>query len=295
MNISFDFNRAFAIEKGLSILVVLALVLFLTHAQTFIVMVIAALGHFFLADIYRMKKKTPARWQFAAYFAILAVLFYLAYRFTGVFLISVTSLFMFHCFWDEYKLLGVKPDAFSTLLIVMMVSVLALWMTGDTYRLDIDFILSFWIIASGVIVLAFGVFAALRGTLVVHTNIILFGLAYLAFITAYFADALPYAMTVARWVIIFHGSSWYIFLGRRYYREDMKKFRIYIRDVVGIIGLLTIGFVLYLRWPGELSFLNLLFYSAPAYFTWAMLHLITTLRPGDYRYLFPAGRLSIKE
>lgn len=282
MGLSVDFKPNIAIDKIVALALALCLVVPFTEMVSQKILIVTSYGHFALAHLYQWKRKTPSKTYFLFFFMALAGFWAFSFHVAIWPTVMVLTCFFFHCLWDEFKLTGEDTNVLSGFLVITMVSTQVMWLL-ESFGLRIDFYIQCWLLLTGAAFLLLCLGLYIKDRLHLSTTIILFALTQAAFMAFYFAGVAMTAILIFRVLIHFHGISWYIEVGRKYWRTDRTKFRIYLNDVAIINTVFIGGYCAYVLWPETLAFLGYGFYSIAAYYAWSMMHLITTFRQDDYK------------
>lgn len=293
MGLSIDFKKDLALDKLISLALALPLVMPFPPEISLKILIVTSYGHFALAHLYQWKRKAPSAIYLLAFFAALVGFWVFSY-YTPIWpTVMVLGSFFFHCLWDEFKLTKDDNNILSGFLVITMVSTQILWLLVGM-KLVTDLQMTSWITLSGLLLLSLCAYLYIKDRLHLTTTTILFGLTHIVFVGFYFAGIAMASLLVFRVLIHFHGISWYIEVGKRYWKTDKNKFSIYLRDVAIVNSVFIGGYFLYSQSPETFWPLEYAFYSVAAYYAWSMMHLMTTFRPSDYKNMISWPKMRLK-
>lgn len=286
MSITVDFKKQIAFDKAIAITIALLLVVPFSSPVNLMILIVLSYGHFGLAHLYQLKKSKPSISAFVLFVLGLIGFLLFSHQYIIEATILVLSCTFLHGFWDEFKLAGEETNALSGSLVLIIALTQIIWLIDNLYPQDFSMYVEGWLVLSSLFLIGLITRIYFSRGLHLTTNIIIFSLTHIVFIGAYLSGVAMTALIIFRVLVHFHIFSWYIEVGRKYWKSDKSRFNIYIRDVFLMNTVFVAGFFLFKTWPSELHALGFLFYSLGGYYAWSMMHLISTFRLSDYKNMF---------
>lgn len=286
-------DRFFVFEKMFSCAVALLFILFLSPRHVLDAVIVFGHAHFALTYFYQYRAGKIKAVYLVGYMAALATFFYLAYSFSVIFTVFVAAFFLFHNFFDEFKLRHQQPRIEYLFIILPLVGMLSGWIY-DYFSGGNVTIFVLMVVAS-VSFLLFLVKSVLTYSLTfpLFCPYMFFLLLLLGvFLIMEFTGNRPNAMEGFGFVILIHYLSWYVRLGWRYKNEGSKALNRYIGHVLLANVFFMAGYYIVVVVMESEGLLYVSFYHPFAFYVWTLLHLITTFRFLDYKSAFSFSKVS---
>lgn len=283
------FNN-FWFEKFICYGLATALILPLSNANSIVAYILMGQAHFFLCYLYQAKAGKIKLWHLPIYIGVLAFVFIAGKLYFYELMILTLTFFIIHNFFDERHLINRPISAFYALII----SAFCILIVGQLLQyfypsLTLPLLqITGSIIFSSVIIYLFN----FRNKLYLESrkhDFFVFSILILLFVLELTGNSLHIIKTFAI-IIIAHGSTWYYKLGIRFAKNSPKKFKTYLRDCV-LLNLAVISTYYIFKNSENLQWLFALFYTPHAYYSWAMMHFITTIRVDDWQSIIKIIKL----
>lgn len=286
-------NRLFVIEKAISCFVALLIVIAFSPVHVLDVVVVLGHAHFALTYFYQYKAgKVKGRYLFL-YLIGLAVFFYISFSYFIAFTVFVATFFLFHNFFDEFKLRQEKPSVEYLAIILLLVAILSGW-TADYFSRGSNITNLLIVGAVGVstlLLLVKGIIGQLHLDLKSPYMIFLIGMALL-FLTLEYTGNRPDARESFGFVILLHYFAWYIRLGVRFFKQDKENFKTYLKRIVIVNAIFMVGYYIIVVEMERQGASYQYTYRPLAFYVWTLMHLITTFRISDYKSAFNFSKIS---
>jgi hypothetical protein len=279
-------DKSFVFERVVSCLMVLGVVLFLSPQHVLDAVVVLGHAHFALSYFYQSKAGKIRLIYLLPYAVVLGISFYLRYEYEAFFLIFVATFFLFHNFFDEFKLRSEKPSAEYLVLIFILVATLSGWTADFFIGSHVTKILIYISFAVGGILL--GAKAVLGRVEInwrcsyLHFLLLMMGI----FLTMEFTGHRPDARESFGAVILIHYMAWYIRLGMRFKQQGVAVFNTYIKRVLIANFIFMAGYYVVVIAMERQGILYEVIYAPFGFYVWTLMHLLTTFRLSDYKSAF---------
>lgn len=271
-------STLFIKEKAISSIIALMAIFVLTPREVIDLVIIFGHAHFALTYLYQYKAGKIKTAYILPYLLTLGISFYIAFEYKDYFIVFVAIAFLFHNFFDEFKLQNKSPTREHYALIFMIISLLAGWIIKDFlgYNITRPLIYTIFILAVATFFLHktnknltykcpyLGYLTLLTGT----------------FLVMEFTNNQPNTSDSFGFIILTHYLAWYIRLGVQFKKTETetKNYKTYIQQVVLINTIFIAGYFI-LKHPAiDLKIIHHTFYEPIGFYVWTMMHLITTLR-----------------
>jgi len=267
-----------ATQKGISLAVALAAVLFLKPEDVLTLFIVLGQAHFFGSYIYQIaggKLRSP----YALLYPIVlsALLGYVFFVKDFDLLVAVTAIqFLVHFLQDEVRILAHKHSLFTTLSGLPIVIIYSGFIVDAIYGFAV---LPYTLLTAGVVISLYIALSYRHKHTPSSADLYFHIITGILFLIAFMHFSIRVEELIG-FLIIFHYINWYLYLFEKF-RHTKSSLRTYIRRMV-LVNVLVIGaFSLYRSGFAEpiLQFLFL-----PAYFyVGTLLHTLFTVRFSDYR------------
>ena len=237
-------------------------------------------AHFLLTYIKRLKNSAiniDYLKNIMVYFAILVTSFLASNLSQRNFTIFVSVFFLLHHFFDEMKILKIEGDFSKKLLILLIISNFTIF--GFYFRFSA--INNFLLILNILVIVVQFIKIFTKKNYDYYLIYLL--LANLIILAIFKLDKVSFSID-ALWsfIIIYHYIIWYIKIADDKYKDSIRSFFDYIKQIFFVnLGLLIFWFF-YKKMPLEKEISDY-FFSLNAFFVWTLMHLIFTIRKDDYK------------
>ena len=279
-------NQLFVFEKMVSCAVALGFVFLLSPQHVLDAVVVLGHAHFALSYFYQYKAGKAKPVYLLPYAVVLGLSFYLRYEYEAFFLIFVATFFLFHNFFDEFKLRSEKPSVEYLALILILVSTLSGWTTDFFTGSDITQMLIYISCgAGGVLLIAKAIISRVEinwRCSYLHFLLLMTGV----FLLMEFTGHRPDARESFGAVILIHYMAWYIRLGVRFHKDSTVIFNTYIKRVLIANCIFMAGYYVVVIAMERQGILYEGIYHPFGFYAWTLMHLLTTFRLSDYKSAF---------
>lgn len=281
MSVWIEQNQTFLIEKLVTVSLALSIVVLLNPMDVIYCYAVLGHAHFAMAHLYQGKAGKITLPKIGLYIVALVLFFSIAWRMQESFIFFVALFFLFHNFLDEFKLLGTKPDPVSFFMICLISVMLGFWLVENLWFFKVGAHVYYGMAALYIAFLA-SVYIKERERFKVAYFLYL-NLIMLVLLALEFSGGRPFAAKVVGFMIISHYITWYIVMGLKFYERDKAGFNLYMKEVMALNAVIITVFI-YVRYhvPGVDLVEKYLFHYV-GFYVWTLMHLITTLRPADYK------------
>lgn len=277
----------FVYEKLISAVTVLALIAILSPDNVVNAFVVLGHAHFALSYLYQYKAGKMKVIYLIPYVLLVIAFFGFRYFDPIIFMLFVATFFLFHNFFDEFKLRSEKPTVEFSALIILLTGLIVGWIV-DFFMATDNALAIFGGAGAVSCFLLIAKFFKSKTVSIPWNNAYFWYLSLLLiiFLGMELTGHRPDARESFGFIVLMHYMTWYIRLGTRFWVEKGGKFNVYLRDTAIANAVFIAGYYIVVV---ELERQGILYegiYRPLGFYVWTLMHLVTTLRLSDYQNAF---------
>ena len=285
-------NKQFAIEKLICCAIVLFFIVLLSPYHVMHAFVVLGHAHFALTYLYQYKAGKIKPIYVLPFIISAAFFLFLTYAYPALFVLFVATFFLFHNFFDEFKLNGLKPSVeyFAVIMIAMA------FLTGWSIDFYYDMGATRPVIYGGLVVaLLLFIIKAVVSSIHLPIKSAYFWFLFLIiilFATLEFSGNRLDARETIGGTILLHYFSCYMRLGFRFREAGGEVFNPYLIRVFMVNAIFIAGYIIIVIVLDKNNVLYPMIYRPQAFYAWTLLHLITTFRFAEYKSALNFSKIS---